>query len=367
MRLALFSDLHLAMPFRWAPPEVARMRRQALRDTLDAIVEKAADVGADALLCGGDLYEHDRVAPDTGEVIRSAFARIAPMPVLVAPGNHDWFGPQSLYRHTKWSENVHIFTGDRLQPHELDAGLTIWGAAHRRPAGTAGFLDGFRVEGRKDDIHLALFHGSLRAGLPFEEEGKDPHAPFDADQVPESGLHHALVGHFHTPKDGEWHTYPGNPDPLTFGEEGDRGVVVVDVQANGEVHRTRHVVAQSEVSDVVVDVTGCSSLQEVRERTEAELAPLSGTVRVTLEGEVTSDVDVSPAALEGMGSHLTAVVPRLDRVRVGYEFDAIAEESTVRGQFVRDVLDAGMDPDLERRVLITGLRALEGRRDLEVA
>ena len=33
---------------------------------------------------------------------------------------------------------------------------------------------------------------------------------------------------------------------------------------------------------------------------------------------------------------------------------------------VADVLNAGLDPIDERRVLMTGLRALEGRRDLEV-
>lgn len=366
MRLALFSDLHLAMPFRWAPPEVARTRRQALRDTLDAIVELAASNKADALLCGGDLYEHERVAPDTSTVVRDAFARIAPIPVLVAPGNHDWYGPQSLYRHTEWSENVHIFDEDRLQPYELAPGLTIWGAAHKRPAGTRGFLDGFQVDRGRDGVHLALFHGSLRSGLPFEEDDKQPHAPFDADQIPDAGLHHALLGHFHTPKDGDWHTYPGNPDPLTFGETGDRGVVVVDVQEAGEVVRTRHVVAQSEVSEVTVDVTGCSSLQEVRARTEAALEDLSGIVRVTLEGEVTSDVDVN-SSLEGVGDHLAAVVCRLGRVTVAYDLDAIAQESTVRGQFVQDVRSAGLESDLERRVLITGLRALEGRQDLEVA
>jgi DNA repair protein SbcD/Mre11 len=367
VKLALFSDLHLEMPFRWAPPEVARRRRQALRDTLDAIVELAAEERVDAVCCGGDLYEHDRVASDTAAVLRDAFARLAPTPVLLAPGNHDWLGPQSIYATTDWSPNVHVFADDRLVPYELAPGLLIWGAAHRRPAGTRGFLDDFEVDRERDGIHLALFHGSLRAGLPFEEEGKQPHAPFDADQVPRAGLHHALVGHFHTPRDGEWHTYPGNPDPLTFGEEGPRGVVIADVHDGGELTRIRHAVARTEVSDLTVDVTGCASVQEVRTRTEQALEEVSGIVRVTVEGEVDPDVDVSRSSLEGVGTHLTALVLRLGRITVAYDLDAIAEESTVRGQFVNDVRAAGLDPDLERRVLVTGLRALEGRRDLEVA
>jgi DNA repair protein SbcD/Mre11 len=58
MRLVLFSDLHLDTAFRWAPPDVARRRRRALRDTLVRIVALADEVDADAICCGGDLYEH---------------------------------------------------------------------------------------------------------------------------------------------------------------------------------------------------------------------------------------------------------------------------------------------------------------------
>lgn len=366
MRLALFADLHLDVPFRWAPPDIAQRRRQALRDTLDAIVEVAAEEEVDALCCAGDLYEHELVAPDTAAVIREALARLFPVPVFVAPGNHDWFGPQSLYARTDWTPNVHVFTEDRLRPHELTPGLTVWGAAHLRPAGTGNFLDGFAVDRDANGIHLALFHGSLLSGLPFEEEGKQPHAPFDAEQIPGAGLSHALVGHFHTPRDGEWHTYPGNPNPLAFGETGDRGLVIVDVHDDGTVTPTRHRVAQTEVADVTVDVTGCSSIQEIRSRIQEFLASRSGIVRVTLHGEVTPDVDVTLSSLDGIGDHLEAVVPRLGEIRVAYDLDAIAREPTVRGQFVNDVRDSSLDPELKRRVIITGLRALEGRHDLGV-
>lgn len=365
MKLVLFADLHLDTPFRWATPDVARRRRQALRDTLVAIVDLAIAEGADALCCAGDLYEQDRVAPDTGAVIRDAFARLHPTPVLIAPGNHDWLGPQSVYARAEWSPKVHVFTADRLEPYELTDGLTVWGAAHRRPAGTPGFFDGFRVD--RGGLHLGLIHGSVRSGLPFEEQGKQPHAPFDAEQVAAAGLRHALAGHFHTPADGPWHTYPGNPDPLAFGEAGPRGAVVIEVGGDGAIGRARRRLARSEVHDVNVDVSGCASRQQLRERAAAALAGLRGVVRVTLQGEVEPDVGVDPAALDGVAPHLEALVPRLGGVTAAYDLDAIAREvNTVRGRFVQDVRGAGLDPDLERRVLITGLRALAGRRDLEV-
>jgi DNA repair protein SbcD/Mre11 len=368
MRLVVFSDLHLDTAFVWASPQAARARRQALRDTLRNVLALADEVAADAVLCAGDLYEHERFTPDTAAFLRTAFGETH-RPVLVAPGNHDWLGPESLYRQVTWPNNVHIFDEDRLVPLPLAEGLTLWGAAHRAPANTDGFLDdGFRVD--RSGVNLALFHGSERGSLGFEESGKRPHAPFAAEQLPAAGLQHAFVGHYHRPQAGDHHTYPGNPDPLTFGEDGTRGAVVADVASDGTVTREWRVVAVTAAHDLVVDLTGCENLSQVRDRVAERLTGLAGVARMTLRGELSPEVDLHPATdltTDTLGAaDIEALQVRTERLRTAYDLDTIAQEETVRGQFVRDVLEAGLDEDERRRVITVGLRALAGRSDLEV-
>lgn len=368
MRFVVFSDLHLDTAFVWADPVAARRRRQALRETLRNVLAVADDTDADAILCAGDLYEHDRFTPDTAAFLRAVFGD-TDRRVVVAPGNHDWLGPESLYRQVDWSPNVHLFEADRLHPLTLEDGLTLWGAAHRAPANTDGFLDGFRVD--RGGVHLALFHGSEQGSLRFEDSGKRPHAPFDAADIPASGLHHAFVGHYHRPQEGAHHTYPGNPDPLTFGEDGVRGAVVADVDEDGTVTREWRVVAVTTAHDVEVDVTGCTSVDEVRARARALLDGCEGVARLTLSGELSPDVDLEPAAdlasdALGLGG-IEALQVRTVRLQPAYDLSTIAEEETVRGQFVRDVLAASELDEQERsRVITVGLRALAGRSDLEV-
>jgi DNA repair protein SbcD/Mre11 len=367
MRLLHFADLHLDTPFRWAPADLARARRRALRATLTRICGVAAEVGAEALCCGGDLFEQDRFTPDTAEFLRATFAELAPLRVFLAPGNHDWFGPESLYQQVKWSPNVHIFTDARLMAVELEDGLTLWGAGHRAPANTRGFLDEFRVD--RGGVHVALFHGSELGELVFQGDEKVPHAPFRAEQITAAGLHHALVGHFHTPRYAAAHTYPGNPDPLTFGETGERGAVLATVAADGSVTRKRYPVATSSVQDVPVDLTGITYSGQVADRVVAAVAGLSGVVRATLSGEVGPDVDLRLGDVAALPvSHLDALLPRLGQVRVSYDIDRLKDEPTVRGQFIQDVLgDSPLGEDQRHRVLVTGLRALDGRGDeLEV-
>lgn len=364
MKFVLFSDLHLDVPFVWAGSRVGRKLRQGIRNALSRIIELAEEVGAEAILSGGDLYEHEFFTPDTGQFLRATFEKAHPLPIYISPGNHDWYGGKSLYRRVEWSSNVHVFEDDELRAVRMGDGITLWGAAHRAPANTANFLDGFEVD--RGGVNLALFHGSERGGFPFQEESKRPHASFDAFQIEDSGLDHAFLGHYHSPCDAERFTYPGNPSPLTFGESGERGVVVAEVREDGTVRRERRSVAAVEFLDLHVDLTGCLSLQEVRGRVKENLRSASGVARMTLEGELGSEIDLKPDDLTGLATHMEMVVPRVGDLSVGYDFDAISAEQTVRGQFVADVLAASLSEEERKRVLATGLRALDGRRDLEV-
>ncbi|ANZ34898.1 hypothetical protein BBK82_01190 [Lentzea guizhouensis] len=279
MKLLLFADLHLDTRFATAGPA----RRQALRDTLGHIVELAEAESVDAVLCAGDLYEHDRCSPGTARFLRDTFD--CGVPVFLAPGNDDWYGVESVYQQVDWTPNVHVFASDSFTPVVLADGLTLWGAAHVGPGPTRNFLEGFAVN--RSGVNLALCHGS---------------AP---DDVPITGLDHVFLGHVHTPDHAPHHTFPGNPDPLTPDETGERGAVICTVHDDGTVSRE------------VFDVSASRSRGLVVEATEA--------------------------------------FPLLD-------FDSVAAERTVRGQFVRDVLaDPALDTALRSRVLTTGLRALEER------
>jgi DNA repair protein SbcD/Mre11 len=363
MRLLHFADLHLDAPFAWAPPEVARLRRRNRRETLTRILQLAEEERVDALLCAGDLFEHERFTPDTVAFLRESFGR-TDLPIYLAPGNHDWYSPRSPYALEEWSPNVYLFTEAQLTPVGLADGLTLWGAAHQAPAGTGPFFADFRPD--RGGVHLALAHASERSALPFQESGKEPHSPFDAAELEAAGIAHAFLGHYHVARDRERHTYPGNPDPLEFGESDGRGVVLATIAGDGTVTRERRSVSVSQVHDLTVLLDGCHHLDDVRQRIAMAIAPLAGSVRLTLSGEVPADLPVDARALTALGEHLDGFVVRASSLLPSYDLEAIHAEATVRGEFARDTL-AITDEERRRKVLITGLRALEGRADLEVA
>jgi exonuclease SbcD len=365
MRLLAFSDLHLDAPFANGGAESAAHRRAHLREALTEIVRLAHEMAPDALVCAGDLYEHERFTPDTDALLHRLFAELQPLPVLLAPGNHDWYGPTGIHA-TGWTPNVHVFTTSSLTPWDGLDGVRVWGAAHLAPSGTSGFLDHFSVEGTA--LHVGLFHGSELGGWAREDASKVQHAPFRAEQVREAGLAHAVVGHHHRRVEGATHTYPGCPVPLAHGDPGDGGAVMLELAAGGELaSRTWYRVSRLDAHDLVVSLDGLDDLSAVEQHLDDALEGRSGVARVTLEGELAPSLDLDLDLLAARRGALLELVVRTGRITTGYDLDAIAEERTVRGQFVRDVLSSDLDPDRQQRVVITGLRALEGRDDLEVA
>jgi hypothetical protein len=126
-------------------------------------------------------------------------------------------------------------------------------------------------------------------------------------------------------------------------------------------------VAVSEVSDITISVDRAQHANDIAEAVSAAVAGLRGCVRATLDGELGPAVALDLNEINRLGAHLDGMQVRTGRISVGYDLEAIAAEMTVRGQFVRDAQAQIPDADQRRRIVLTGLRALEGRADLEVA
>lgn len=369
MKLLVFADLHLDTTFRWLKnkPEIARELRNRLRRTLTDIIKLAQEKQVDAVLCAGDLYEQEHFTPDTARFVSSTLNEAGPIRIYLAPGNHDWLAPDSIYQTTSWGSYVHLFTENRFCPVELETGLLLWGYAHTRPTQTVNPLEGFRVKG--EGTHIGLFHGSenrLSTRLMYESNS---YAPFDSEDINRAGLAHAFVGHYHNPIDETLFTYPGNPHPLNFGEgqSSQRGPILVEIDSKGIISRERIDVASTIFRDVSIDVTGAESSQDVRDIVSHELHRLkNGIVRVFLTGDISPEIDLHITDLNGVGGHLDVCTFRLDRLRVAYDIEKIKQESTVRGTFCQQVLSSDLEEEEKHRILVTGLRALEGRTDLDL-
>ena len=140
------ADLHLDSPFSGLTPEQAAARRQEQRELLDRLARLAREREADLLLLSGDLLDSRRTYRETAQALARSLGSL-PCPVFLAPGNHDFYGPQSLYAALDWPENVHIFTSGSVRRAELPGlDCVVYGRAFLGPREDRSPLEGFRAE-----------------------------------------------------------------------------------------------------------------------------------------------------------------------------------------------------------------------------
>lgn len=138
VRVVHAGDFHLDSAFGALTPEQARQRRMESRRTPERLVEWANDHGADLLLLSGDLFDSDSPYGDTAPLLAQALGCFRGQAVI-APGNHDPLTPDGPYARTRWSDNVHIFTEDRMQTITFpDLNCAVHGAGLHRPGVSHG-------------------------------------------------------------------------------------------------------------------------------------------------------------------------------------------------------------------------------------
>jgi hypothetical protein len=356
-RLLHLADLHLDRPFAQmgCHGELARRRRQGLREALRRAGEAAQERGCGAVTIAGDLFEHERAGAETAQFLVETFAAWEPMRVLLAPGNHDPLVPGSLYLRTRWPANVHLFQGTRLEPLELADGLTVWGLGHHEPAWTGNPLEGgLEREGggrrarSRDGVHLALFHGAETGSRPA---GKGIHGPFAAAEIREHGYALALCGHYHGRRIdlGAGLVYPGSPEPLAFDESAPRGPVVVEIGGRGEIRCTGLETNRWHAGIIECRLDGVTSLTATVDRVSAEVLTATAglplertTLRVDLAGAVPPQLAVDVFDCESAVRDATGVaaVRIRDLTAPATDLDALAQEGTTRGAFVRVAMAA---------------------------
>lgn len=363
VRLLHFADLHLDRSFAgvsMASGEASR-RREELRAALRRIIQLALEREVDALTVGGDLYERDRVTGDTAQFLIQQFTRFE-KPVLIAPGNHDPYVPDSLYRRLPWPSNVHIFKSGSWQPFALGE-VTVWGIGHNAPDVRDNYLDNLRLNPGGMDI--ALLHGSDLSKVP---EQKVTHCPFQAEDVDRCGAAFVLLGHYHGMRLSERYGYPGSPEPLGFDEEGAHYVLELTVDRSGAQAETL-VINEVSYHTERIDVSAMRSSDQVREAiaglAEGDAARKQ-VIRAVLGGEADPELEIDVDAILSGTAERFRYLEINDETEPAFDVAQISEEHTTRGAFVRlmqERMAAASEGEqaILRNALLYGLQAFEGR------
>lgn len=352
------ADFHLDSAFAGLEPDKARTRRGELRELPDRLAELVLAERVELVLLSGDLFDSERVYPETVEALRRALERMA-CPVFIAPGNHDPCTARSPYRTEKWPDNVHIFQDTALAEKVLPSlDCVVHGAAFSSTERADQVLEGFSVpqDGR---THILCLHGDLLSN-------SSRYGPITREQLGRCGADYAALGHVHQTsglrREGAcfW-AYPGCPEGRGFDELGDKGVLVGTV-GPGRAEMKFVPLCRRRYHIVEADVTG----RDPRTALESALPPTAGDdlCRIIFTGEAgTIDLGLLAASFQDRVYELEL----RDKTRPAQSLWDRAGEDTLRGLFLQEMRyrydTAPSEAERDRVALAVrfGLAAIEGR------
>ena len=365
------ADLHLGAELS-SLGNLARERRQELLSTFIKITSICRNEQVDFLLIAGDLFEGSNIDINTVRTVKATLASIPDTIVAISPGNHDYMAIDSPYADSDWSGNVHIFKSDKEIIDFEEKNVCLWGSAFRSTYVTSPLLESIHATD-KNRINICVMHGDLVSN--YQLSNYNPVSPL---HIRYTGMDYIALGHIHKSSGvmnigSTWYAYPGCPEGMGFDELDDKGILIGNVYKGSVDLEFRPVCSRRNI-ELKVDITSAKSDVEVADIIRYDLMKTYGDsyrdnlYKVILEGALDEDYvpDVSSigARLKGDAYYLKV----RDNTHVRLDLEALARETSLKGIFVRMMLEkiAGYDAkdntekaEKYRKAMYIGIKAFE--------
>ena len=119
MKIMHIADLHLDSAFSGFSKDMADRKREELRLCFVKAMKIAKDNEVKLVLISGDLFDTPFCSAMTRKIVFEAIAN-AGCPVVIAPGNHDYYNKNGTYADKDFPENAFVFTSGELGRFDFD-------------------------------------------------------------------------------------------------------------------------------------------------------------------------------------------------------------------------------------------------------
>lgn len=366
IKIAHIGDIHLDSPLTSLRDiQMSAERRKETAETFFSAVDKCAEQKVELVLLAGDIFDSEYISLANCKRVARKMEEKKELRFFIAPGNHDFLHPASVYRQVEWPSNVHIFSQKNMTKVVLpEKRVCVWGAAFTSPTVENSLLAGFKVEDPAW-TNIGVLHGEITGAA-------SGYNPLSEEQIGKSRLDYLALGHLHAfsgilKARQTFYAYAGCLEPRGFDEPGQKGFIIAEIDKE-ESRFYFYPAAKRQYLEVAVDITGIGGAQEIsaaiREKLEEGQKHL---YKIRLTGQV---AESEPIHTEDIADRLKAdcyYCKVIDETQIAREFFEIARERTLTGIFVAEILEkirraqTPQEKEKWERALHMGYQALSGR------
>ncbi len=313
MKLIFTADLHLDSAFLG---EDRYARNSELLKTFEDIVAYAKNIGAGAVLIGGDLFDIPTPSAYITGGVKKIIESHPDIMFYAVSGNHDPLDTTDFYRSVP--KNMYVFGPDISRVILGDTAL--YGASIGAQPDRRNVFDGFKAE----NGGIFLCHGDINSDCGFDLSRAD---------VEKSGIDLLLMGHIHKTAQysysGPRGLHAGVPAGRGFDECGQKGFYVVD----GDTKTYEFVPTDAKVyKEYFVDVSGLDDITGIADKLNAQSVCQNEIARAVLTGDVNGSVYIDTEVLQ---KYCDKFVEIKDKTALSEDIMKNANEQTLEGEFIR--------------------------------
>lgn len=350
------GDLHLGLKFNSTsfPREKAMERRRELWSTFERIVKYANDNSIDFLLIAGDLFESDYFTMGDITRIRDTFRTAENINIIISAGNHDYKGNNSLYNRIEWTNNVTLFKGDNIQSKEFhDQNTVIYGYSWDRiEIRDHDLLKDLANNVDKKKNNILLLHGDINNSSIY--------LPLNLQELKNLNMDYIALGHIHKPQILSKNiAYCGSPEPLDFGETGERGIILGSIENKKlQIEFLPFSKRVFNIIDINIDeIMGYPDiLNKLREINLGDKK--DNFYRIKLSGFIQRDIDINDLNNDLVDDFYHIEIE--NNTTKDYDLDELIKEheDNIIGQFIQRMKEMGIHDPIVKNALYYGLDAL---------
>ncbi len=347
------ADIHFDTPFKELYKEVANNSREELLEIFKRIIDLAIEEGVQVLFIAGDVFDNFTVNKVTLSFIIYQLNRIEDKYVFIAPGNHDPYNEKSFYNIITWPDHVHIFKGKMSKKEVNELGLVVYGAGFIKKYERESLINIEEVDSSK--INIMVLHGDISP-----KDTKNDYNPIYIKDIGDSNMDYIALGHIHKfsgilKERNSHYAYSGCPQGRGFDEEGEKGVILGDVYKGGvdlkfvSINKREYIVKNIDISD-------CNTYEDIRDRLITlfdEKDRLNNLFKIILIGKVKEHFNLNIKTLVEKLRNDYYFIKVLNKTTVEIDLEEISNDYSVRGQFVKLMLEKLKDAKDDEKEIIS--------------
>ena len=361
MKIVHCADLHLDSKMTAnLDKEKAKERKAELLLTFERMIAYAKEQQVEAILIAGDLFDTKNISAGAKNVVKSAISNNPQVTFFYLKGNHDQDNFLSVEEEVP--ENLKLFSGEWTS-YALGKGRVVLTGLELHQENSGSAYSALALDAAK--FNIVILHGQ-----ESESGAKDKVEVINLRALKNKGIDYLALGHVHAYKEETLdargvYCYPGCLGGRGFDECGEHGFVVLDIdEETGQYTKKFVPIASRHLYEVPVDVTDCMTSAEMKQKIKSVLfdennISSKSLVKVILTGtpDVECEKDVQ-YLLKSFESDFY-FIKIYDETSLKVDINQFLTDMSLKGEFVRKVMEADLSEEEKGAIIRYGLQILE--------